>query len=90
MMQECNTEKPLRKPLILRKAVERVVEAREYLFTYDPVSSLNRLNGGRLDYTQVVDLMTKTERGREEDSSDCDYIVLDCMTKTFSSQESDD
>ena len=79
-----------KKPLIIKLAVERKIEAGEEKLVYDPVTSMNRINGGRIDYENVMELMTKTEQGREEDRSDSDFAIMECMTKTFSSTEADD
>lgn len=79
-----------KKPLILKMAIDRKIEPHEELFTYDPLTSTNRFKGEPIDYTRVRTLLTKTEQSREEDTSDSDYLVLDSMTKTFSSHEQDD
>lgn len=90
MKEHRNTITLSKKPLILRLAVERKIENDGEEFVYDPQTSMNRYRSGKIDYASIMELMTKTEQGREEDRNDCETILLDCMTKTFSSREADD
>lgn len=79
-----------KKPFILQFAVDRKKEIFDNNFVYDPTLSVNTWDGEDINYDRVLELMTKTEALRESDDSDVSLCFLANMTKTFSSNESDD
>lgn len=78
------------KPFILQFAVNRRKEIYNDNIIYDPSLSINKWNGSEINFDKVLELMTKTEAIRESDDSEAPLCFLANMTKTFSSNESDD